>query len=86
MESVWLGKDDAFVAQKRDGAIYHSLRGNYGSLAQQLKYKGSSRIEKLSLNLESASSYCVVFENRFSFNAGSTGLTESDLKEWMRAC
>ncbi|KAI1733389.1 hypothetical protein F4680DRAFT_441898 [Xylaria scruposa] len=81
---LWLGKDDAYYAEKRSGASLWNFRGNYGPLNQTVKYS-TSDVQILGMNLEDDRSYFIRFmDGRTQGNAGSSvsGLTLAKFRAW----
>ncbi|KAI0485248.1 hypothetical protein GGR56DRAFT_617389 [Xylariaceae sp. FL0804] len=82
---LWLGKDDAYYAETRGGRAEWNMQGNYGSLAQELKYDNAG-VRALGMNLQDNASYFVLFKDmRAQGNAGRVRnvLTREDFMSWV---
>jgi hypothetical protein len=62
VRSLWLGRDDAWVAQTEGNTRRHSLKGNYGSLDNVIEYN-TTEIAALAMNLEHDRNYFVLFRD-----------------------
>ena len=83
VEKLWLGKDDAFVAQRRDASANWNLYGSYGSLDQKINYTDAD-IRCLGLNLEDDRSYFVMFKDLSMYcNGGRAQHLSAFVDDWL---
>ncbi|KAH9869059.1 hypothetical protein J1614_008136 [Plenodomus biglobosus] len=83
---VWLGKDNAYVAQTGHNHRQWNLRGNYGSLdnAIHIQYN-TGKISALCMNLEYDQNYFVRFSDGATLgNVSGAALTLEEFREWFR--
>lgn len=83
VDRLFLGKDDAYLAQTRSGALRWNFRGNYGGLVKEIKYS-TAGVRCLGMNLLDDRSYFLLFKDgRVACNPGrGRGLTKKRFETW----